>query len=109
MGGTNYRRSGLFLVRVWAEQTEDGTGQVACHGRVQRVVDGEAHPFSGWQELGDTLLTMLSVTNSRPHKANRVDQGEGIGGGLQRTDTSAAMDRTDWRYEVSHEQRRTER
>src|SRR5438067_5892140 len=29
-----YKRSGLFLVRMWTEEAEDGTGQVECRGKV---------------------------------------------------------------------------
>jgi hypothetical protein len=61
LGASNhYRRSGLFLVRIWAEETEDGTGRVECHGRVQRVADGESHQFKDWRGLVDTLSAMVS-------------------------------------------------
>ena len=60
MGTRNhFRRSGLFLVRIWAEQTEDGTGQVEYHGKVQRVADGEAHQFHDRADLLKLLAAML--------------------------------------------------
>ncbi len=77
------RRTHLFLVRLWVEDTpgvvgagsggdrgstRDREGTEAWSGRVQRVVDGEAHPFQGWQSLTDTLLAMLSETTGNPEK-----------------------------------------
>lgn len=55
-----YRPSDLFLVRMWAEESDDGTNKVEWHGKVQRVVDGEFHGFSDWQGLVDLLMAMLS-------------------------------------------------
>jgi hypothetical protein len=69
------RRADLFLVRVWVEdaagdeedagERSDGSTQVAWCGRVQRVVDGEAHEFSGLQGLVDSLSAMLSTSEGR--------------------------------------------
>ena len=61
----HHRRTNLFLVRVWAEETsyEEGKnsiGEVEWHGKVQRVIDGEAHQFANLQSLPDLLLEMLS-------------------------------------------------
>jgi hypothetical protein len=56
----NLKRTNLFLVRVWTEQSDDGSRKSELHGRVQRVVDGESHRFSDWQGLLDSLETMLS-------------------------------------------------
>ena len=62
----NLKRTNLFLVRVWAECGEDesedstGSGEVEWHGKVQRVIDGEAHQFANLQSLPDLLLEMLS-------------------------------------------------
>jgi hypothetical protein len=65
---------------VWREDIEDteqpqdgtgdaggsgGSGKTQWCGKVQRVVDGEAHQFNGWQGLVDSLLTMLSHTEGR--------------------------------------------
>jgi predicted esterase YcpF (UPF0227 family) len=55
-----YRRSDLFLLRMWSEEAADGSGKVEWHGKVQRVTDGEAHQFREWQDLLDLLLAMLS-------------------------------------------------
>ena len=55
-----YKRSGLFLVRMWTEEAEDGTGQVECRGKVQRVVDGESHQFNDGPDLLKLLVAMLA-------------------------------------------------
>ncbi len=62
-----YRRSDLFLVRLWAEETGDATdgkvisdGNVEWRGKVQRVTDGESHQFNDWQDLCNLLLAMVS-------------------------------------------------
>jgi len=70
------RRSDLFLVRVWSEDAKpggeiemkgaDSTSREAAgpelewHGRVQRVTDGESHPFDSRQDLLDILNSMIS-------------------------------------------------
>jgi hypothetical protein len=70
MGTRNdYRRSGLFLVRIWAEQAEDGNSQVECHGKVQRVVDGEARHFGDWQALIGLLIEMSREKYSTTQKS----------------------------------------
>jgi hypothetical protein len=51
------RRSDLFLVRMWTEDTE--AGRTLAYGKVHRVVSGEAHQFDTWQGLLDHLSTML--------------------------------------------------
>ena len=61
-----YQRSDLFLVRLWLKESDDGSntgqasGQDRWHGKVQRVIDGEAHQFSSLQGLVDVLLVMLA-------------------------------------------------
>jgi hypothetical protein len=64
-----YRRSDLFLVRLWTEDADDDGGQVQWRGKVQRVVDGEAHQFSDWQGLSELLMAMLSAEGSTSHLA----------------------------------------
>ncbi len=58
----NLKRTNLYLVRVWDEGGSEGNsgGRAMWQGRVQRVVDGESHPFSNMQGLVDLLLEMLS-------------------------------------------------
>jgi hypothetical protein len=57
--------SSLFLVRVWAEEAEDGQDSeghpegARCHGKVQQVVTREAHSFDGWSELLAWMTEML--------------------------------------------------
>lgn len=53
------RRTDLFLVRMWVEDALDSSDKAGWHGKVQRVVDGEAHQFDTWQELVNVLQTML--------------------------------------------------
>ena len=72
------RRIDLFLVRVWREDVDDAEdadgesggrsdigGKTEWCGRVQRVVDGESHQFSGWQGLTDLLLAMITQKEGR--------------------------------------------
>lgn len=73
-----YGRSGLFLVRVWtddagegADQTEEQQLGVRCHGKVQRVVDGESHPFEDGADLLKLLVAMLGKS--------RAERGSSIG------------------------------
>jgi hypothetical protein len=54
---SHHRRSDLFLVRMWTEDTD--TGSQLAYGKVQRAVSGEAHHFEDWQGLLDWLRTML--------------------------------------------------
>jgi hypothetical protein len=73
MTSRRYKRTDLFLVRVWTDYTGEGESEgdgrdgdkVEWRGRVQRVVDGEAHRFSDWQGLVDTLLVMLADAKRR--------------------------------------------
>ena len=65
MGRHRYlKRSALFLLRLWAEEESDGEGEMVWRGKVQRVLDGESHHFKDWQELIDSLATMLSETGA---------------------------------------------
>ena len=67
----HYKRTDLFLVRLWPKESADGSkagndsGQVEWHGRVQRVVDGESHLFRSLPGLVDVLLIMLGNTKER--------------------------------------------
>lgn len=60
-----YRRSDLFLVRLWTEDAPDSNGKLEWRGKVQRVVDGESHQFSNLQDLADLLQAMLSTNKGR--------------------------------------------
>jgi hypothetical protein len=61
-----YRRSGLFLVRVWAEASEEGDGSVEWYGKVQSVVDGRSREFQGENDLFKQLAAMLPNRDSVP-------------------------------------------
>jgi hypothetical protein len=67
-----YRRTDLFLVRVWRDRTGDGAhdgdymGRVEVRGKVQRVVSGEAYPFYSWQRLAELLREMVSGIDREP-------------------------------------------
>jgi hypothetical protein len=69
--GQDYKRGDLFLVRLWSTDNNDGgtadsdRDRVEWHGKVQRVVDGEAHLFTSLQDLTDRLLAMLADHNER--------------------------------------------
>ena len=93
------RRTDLFLVRMWtdtawpegpatrvyakglgvAPTTTDASGHGEWSGSVQRVVDGEARHFTGWQSLVDTLLAMLAETRDMPER-QEVAGNEDYGG-----------------------------
>jgi hypothetical protein len=69
-----YNRADLFLVRLWSKESADGSsasnagGPVEWHGKVQRVVDGEAHQFRGLQGLVDALLVLLADNKEREER-----------------------------------------
>jgi hypothetical protein len=63
-----YRRTGLFLLRMWVDRAGDDTqsnDSVHWRGKVQRVVDGEVHQFSTLEDLAGILLAMLSRDERR--------------------------------------------
>jgi hypothetical protein len=64
-GTRHHKRTNLFLLRVWTEDLSGGaSSNVEWNGSVQRVVDGEARQFKGWQDLLETLLAMVSNTEA---------------------------------------------
>lgn len=60
------RHSHLFLVRLWMEDAQDGSGKEVWCGKVQRAIDGESHQFSDWEGLCDLLMSMLTGTETAP-------------------------------------------
>jgi hypothetical protein len=75
-----YRRSDLFLVRIWTEVRSDGSGHLEKHGRVQRVVDGETHHFDDWPTLIELLVAMTADYFEPVVGAPAQDKGGDIGG-----------------------------
>jgi hypothetical protein len=71
----NYRRSDLFLLRLWAEVADDGSKMLKLHGKLQRVVNGESHRFCGWQGLLDLLMTMVSEESKQPADPAQEEDG----------------------------------
>jgi hypothetical protein len=67
----HYRRSDLFLLRMWSEEAADASGNIEWRGKVQRVVDGEAHTFEDWQGLVRLLCQMLPERVARDSDAER--------------------------------------
>jgi len=59
MGRANRRRSHLFTLRVWDEET--GEGQVEWRGKLQDVMSGETRAFRDWP----TLIAL--ITHMLPH------------------------------------------
>jgi hypothetical protein len=66
---SNYKRTNLFLLRVWcddADQNENQHGDegempgLVWHGRVQQTVSGEAHSFDGKRGLLEVLEVMIN-------------------------------------------------
>ena len=70
---SQYRRSSLFLVRLWTEKSSEGEEEWC--GRVQRTVDGEAHYFRSLASLTEVLFLMLSAKaeNRQGSKSSRTD------------------------------------
>lgn len=79
MPKNRYKRTDLFLLRVWydygnGEDRVDGGAGLQWHGRVQRPVSGEAHNFEGKEALIQVLEAMLyegqkgRPNHSRPSK-----------------------------------------
>lgn len=64
-----YKRSDLFLVRIWARNSDDNLGEAECEGKVQRVVDGETYQFSDWPTLIDLLVAMTAAAPRQKSKA----------------------------------------
>ena len=59
-GYPHYRREDLFLVRLAPRPGPDGGGPIGWHGKVQRAIDGESHPFQSLEELLSVLQQMVS-------------------------------------------------
>ena len=59
----HFNRIHLFLIRVWHEPGSDGSTQ--WHGRLQRVVSGETHPFESLDRL-TALLEELAPPKAHP-------------------------------------------
>jgi hypothetical protein len=55
---SHIRRSELFLVRMWTEET--GAGSRLAYGKVQRAVSGETNHFEDWEGLLDRLRAMVA-------------------------------------------------
>ncbi len=52
-----YRRSHLFLVRMWPES--DSEGDAVWCGKVQQVTHAGANQFRDWSALVEILIAML--------------------------------------------------
>ncbi len=67
------RRANLFLVRLWTEQTADDRGAEVWCGKVQRVLDGEAHRFENWQGLVSALVQMVARADRSVEETPRAE------------------------------------
>jgi hypothetical protein len=65
---SHFRRSDLFLVRMWTEATD--TGSRLAYGKVQRAVSGETNHFEDWEGLLERLRTM--VANDKRNKQDKT-------------------------------------
>jgi hypothetical protein len=61
----NAERTDLFLVRVWTQNSPDGSGISLCGGKVQWAVSGESHNFEDWKGLTELLLEMVATREKR--------------------------------------------
>lgn len=55
---SHFKRSDLFLVRMWTESTNNGSR--LAYGKVQRAVSGETINFEDWEGLLDRLKAMVA-------------------------------------------------
>ena len=67
MGRANRRRSHLFTLRVWDEET--GEGQVEWRGKLQDVMSGETRAFRDWPTLIALITRMLPHGHVSPGHA----------------------------------------
>lgn len=61
---SKYKRTNLFLVRVWCDDVDEdgnaaGSPSRTWHGKVQRTVSGEEHSFGAKEELIEVLEAMI--------------------------------------------------
>ncbi len=98
---TKYKRTNLFLLRVWCEDLDpeenrnedmDERPDRKWHGRVQRTVSGEVHSFEGREALIEVLERMLfkdrpEYINSSPTK--KTSSGADLAGGGNTTGNNA--------------------
>jgi hypothetical protein len=56
------RGSQLFTVRLWAEDTGDGT---EYRGQVRHVLSGSTRHFRRWEELGAHMASVLEEARRR--------------------------------------------
>lgn len=74
------KRTDLFLVRVWADDTTETGEQAEWRGRVQRVTSGETREFDGWRGLVDHLLAMFPPATALPPSPTAEAEPEGTAG-----------------------------
>ena len=55
----NEKRSQLFTLRVWSEETSEG--HTEWRGRIQHVVGGETRYFHDWEAMMAFLLETLEI------------------------------------------------
>lgn len=67
--------SGLYLVRIWKRQSEDGGPGV--HGKLQHVVSGASCYFDTLSALPEALETMMEINSSASHAGS---PGPHVGG-----------------------------
>jgi hypothetical protein len=71
-----YKRSELFLVRVWTQGRGHDSSMGTWRGRVQRAGNGEAHQFEDWQGLLRVLSEMLEGPKAEefPNQEGQTDE-----------------------------------
>ena len=81
----NQGETQLFLLRLWLEELPqtgceqsgvDNGASAAWRGKVQHVVRGEAHAFTGWDMLIYCLEAMLTrdLDEAAKARANRAER-----------------------------------
>jgi hypothetical protein len=55
----NEKRSQLFTLRVWSEETSEG--HTEWRGRIQHVVGGETRYFHDWEAMMAFLVETLEI------------------------------------------------
>jgi hypothetical protein len=70
----NEKRSHLFTVRVWEEET--GAGRTEWRGKIQRVIGGESLYFRDWQVMTLFLLQTLGISPPAPDSTEGRPQSQ---------------------------------
>ena len=75
MSSPRNKRSELFSLRLWSEETADGNTE--WRGKVERVVSGETLYFRDWDAMLDFLRHEQSPQQATEHEQGTTGQPDG--------------------------------